>query len=215
MLEDGRAQKALESVKKYLDCDYGIVLNHPAFTKYYLNLGEISTYPAGYKENAGVFCHNNPWVMIAETLLGNGDRAFEYYKKIAPAYLEDISDLHKTEPYIYSQMIAGKDAFAPGQAKNSWLTGTAAWNFCAVTQYILGIRPQYDGLLIDPCIPKDWDGFTVERKFRNAVYKITVQNPGHVSKGVKEILIDGKKHDSNLLPVFDDGKTHKIQVVMG
>ena len=153
--------------------------------------------------------------MIAETAIGNGDRAFEYYKKISPAYLEDISDLHRMEPYVYSQMIAGKDAFKPGQAKNSWLTGTAAWNFYAVTQYILGIRPQYDGLLIDPCIPKSWDGFTVERKFRNAVYIIMVRNPRHVSKGVKEILVDGKKHEGNLLPAFGDGKTRKVQVVMG
>jgi cellobiose phosphorylase len=142
--------------------------------------------------------------MIAETILGDGDRAFEYYKKIAPAYLEDISDLHRTEPYVYSQMIAGKDAFKPGEAKNSWLTGTAAWNFYAITQYILGIRPEYDGLLIDPCIPKHWDGFTIQRKFRNAIYKITVQNPKHVSKGVKEILIDGKKLKGNILPAFGD-----------
>jgi cellobiose phosphorylase len=214
-LEDGRARLALESVKKYLVCEYGIVLNNPAFMKYYINLGEISTYPKGYKENAGVFCHNNPWIMIAETMLGNGDRAFEYYKIIAPAYLEDISDLHKTEPYVYSQMIAGKDAHKPGEAKNSWLTGTAAWNFYAITQYILGIRPEYDGLLIDPCIPKDWDGFTIQRKFRNAIYKIIVQNPKHVSKGVKEILVDGKKLSGSILPAFKDGKTHSITVIMG
>ena len=214
-VEDGRAKLTLDSVKKYLDCEYGIVLNNPAFTKYHINLGEISTYPAGYKENAGVFCHNNPWIIIAETIVGNGDRAFEYYRKIAPSYLEDISDLHKTEPYVYSQMIAGKDAFKPGEAKNSWLTGTAAWNFYALTQYILGIRPEYDGLLIDPCIPKDWDGFSVQRKFRDAVYKITVQNPQHVSKGVREILIDGKKLDGNILPVFGDGKSHNVEVVMG
>ena len=214
-VEDGRAKLTLDSVKKHLDCEYGIVLNNPAFTKYHINLGEISTYPAGYKENAGVFCHNNPWIIIAETIVGNGDRAFEYYRKIAPSYLEDISDLHKTEPYVYSQMIAGKDAFKPGEAKNSWLTGTAAWNFYALTQYILGIRPEYDGLLIDPCIPKDWDGFSVQRKFRDAVYKITVQNPQHVSKGVREILIDGKKLDGNILPVFGDGKSHNVEVVMG
>lgn len=214
-VEDGRATLALDSVKKYLDCDYGIVLNNPAFTKYHINLGEISTYPAGYKENAGVFCHNNPWIMIAETIVGNGDRAFEYYRKIAPSYLEDISDLHRTEPYVYSQMIAGKDAFTPGQAKNSWLTGTAAWNFYAVTQYILGIRPEYDGLLVEPCIPKDWGGFSVQRKFRNAVYKISVQNPQHVSKGVKQILIDNKKLDGNILPVFNDSKTHNVTVNMG
>jgi cellobiose phosphorylase len=214
-LEDGKAQSAMDSVKKYLDCEYGIVLNNPAFTKYHINLGEISTYPKGYKENAGVFCHNNPWIMIAETILGNGDKAFEYYKKIAPSYLEDISDLHKTEPYVYAQMVAGKDAYKPGEAKNSWLTGTAAWNFYAITEYILGIRPEYDGLLIDPCIPNDWDGFSVERKFRDSVYKITVQNPKHVSKGIKEILIDNKKADGNVLPVFQDGKSRDVTVVMG
>ena len=214
-IEDGRAKLTLDSVKKYLDCEYGIVLNNPAFTKYHINLGEISTYPAGYKENAGVFCHNNPWIMIAETILGNGDRAFEYYRKIAPSYLEDISDLHKTEPYVYSQMIAGKDAFTPGQAKNSWLTGTAAWNFYAITQYILGIRPEYDGLLIEPCIPKEWDGFTIQRKFRNALYKITVKNPQNISKGIKEMLVDDKKLEGNILPVFNDGKIHKVTVIMG
>jgi len=214
-LEDGKAGKTLESVKKYLDCEYGIVLNNPAFTKYHINLGEISTYPAGYKENAGVFCHNNPWIMIAETILGNGDRAFEYYRKIASSYLEHISDLHKTEPYVYSQMIAGKDAFKPGEAKNSWLTGTAAWNFYAITQYILGIRPEYDGLLIDPCIPSGWNGFMVERKFRNAHYKITIKNPEHVSKGIKEIVVDGEKLSGNILPPFADGKTHDVTVIMG
>ena len=213
--EDGKASSALESVKKYLDCEYGIVLNNPAFTKYHINLGEISTYPAGYKENAGIFCHNNPWIMIAETILANGDRAFEYYRKIAPSYLEEISDLHKTEPYVYSQMIAGKDAFKPGEAKNSWLTGTAAWNYYAITQYILGIRPEYDGLLIDPCIPNTWDGFTVQRKFRNADYEITVRNPAHVSKGIKEITVDGKKISGNLLPVFEDEQTHHVTVIMG
>ncbi len=214
-LEDGRARLALDAVKKYLDCEHGIVLNNPAFTKYHIQLGEISTYPKGYKENAGVFCHNNPWIMIAETLLGNGDRAFEYYRKIAPSYLEEISDLHKTEPYVYSQMIAGKDAFKPGEAKNSWLTGTAAWNFYAISQYILGIRPDYEGLIIDPCIPKEWDGFTVQRKFRNANYNITVQNPKHVSKGIKEIIVDDEKLTGKVVPVFGDGMNHSVKVIMG
>jgi len=214
-VDDGKAQSTLESVKKHLDCEYGIVLNNPAFTKYHINLGEISTYPKGYKENAGVFCHNNPWIMIAETILGNGDRAFEYYRKIAPSYLEDISDLHKMEPYVYSQMIAGKDAHKPGEAKNSWLTGTAAWNYYAITQYILGIRPEYEGLLIDPCIPHNWNGFTILRKFRNAVYKIAVQNPEHVSKGIKEIIVDGDKTKGLCVPAFGDGKTHNVTVIMG
>ncbi len=214
-LEDGKAHTVLESVKKYLDCKYGIVLNNPAFTSYHINLGEISTYPAGYKENAGVFCHNNPWIMIAETIAGNGGRAFEYYRKIAPSYLEEISELHKTEPYVYSQMIAGKDAHKPGEAKNSWLTGAAAWNFVAITQYILGVRPEYDGLSINPCIPPEWDGFTVQRKFRNALYNITVQNPNHISKGIREILVDDKKITGNILPPFEDEKTHNVKVIMG
>lgn len=214
-LEDGRARTALDAVAERLDCAYGIVLNNPAFTSYHIKLGEISTYPAGYKENAGVFCHNNPWIMIAETLLGNGDRAFEYYRKIAPSYLEEISDLHRTEPYVYAQMIAGKDAFKPGEAKNSWLTGTAAWNYYAITQYILGVRPDYDGLRIDPCIPSAWDGFTVQRTFRDARYRITVENPGHVCKGVKEIAVDGRPLDDNLVPVLGDGKIHEVTVLMG
>ncbi len=137
-LEDGRALQALASVNKHLACEYGIVLNNPAFTKYYLQLGEISSYPEGYKENAGVFCHNNPWIIISEAMTGNGHRAFDYYTRITPSYLEEISDLHKTEPYVYSQMIAGKDAFRPGEAKNSWLTGTASWCLFTVTQYISG-----------------------------------------------------------------------------
>jgi cellobiose phosphorylase len=214
-LADGRARTALESVKEHLDCPYGIVLNNPAFTRYHIEYGEISTYPKGYKENAGVFCHNNPWIMIAETLVGNGDRAFEYYRKIAPSYLEEISELHKTEPYVYAQMVAGKDAFKPGEAKNSWLTGTAAWNFYAITQYILGIRPEYDGLRIDPCIPRSWDGFTVRRTFRGAVYEITVENSSHVSKCVKGVVVDGQAWNGSVLPVFGDGRTHAVTVTMG
>ena len=214
-LEDGRARQALDSVKDYLDCEYGIVLNNPAFTRYHIEYGEISTYPAGYKENAGIFCHNNPWIMIGETLLGRGDRAFDYYTKIAPAYLEEISDLHKTEPYVYAQMIAGKDSYKPGEAKNSWLTGTAAWNYYAITQYILGIRPDYDGLMIDPCIPSGWDGFRVKRSFRGARYHIEVRNPYHVNKGVKEIILDGSSVPGNKIPVSAEGKIHEVQVMMG
>ena len=213
-LDDGRARKALDSVKKHLDCKYGIVLLNPAFTKYYLNMGEISTYPPGYKENAGIFCHNNPWIMIGETMVGNGDRAFEYYSKIAPSYLEEISNLHKTEPYIYAQMIAGKDAYKPGEAKNSWLTGTAAWNYYAVTQYILGIQPQYNGLKVDPCIPKDWEGFEINRKFRGANYNIKVSNPGHTSKGIKKLLVNGREIEGNVIPLFNAGTINEIEAVM-
>ncbi len=214
-VEDDRAIKALNSVKKYLDCEYGIVLNNPPFSKYHINLGEISTYPPGYKENAGIFCHNNPWIMIAETILGRGDHAFEYWKKIAPSYSEDISDLHCTEPYVYAQMIAGKDAYKPGEAKNSWLTGTAAWNFYAISQYILGIRTDYDGLQVNPCIPKEWDSFLVTRKFRNAEYKITITNPDHVCKGVKNLIVDGAEQKNNIIPVFEDNEKHQVEVIMG
>jgi cellobiose phosphorylase len=213
-LTDDRALRALASVNTHLACEYGIVLNNPAFTKYYLNMGEISSYPEGYKENAGIFCHNNPWIIIAETMTGNGHRAFDYYSRITPSYLEEISDLHKTEPYVYSQMIAGKDAFRPGEAKNSWLTGTAAWCLYAVTQYILGIRPDYDGLMIDPCIPPEWNGFTVRRNFRGAVYNIEVLNPEHKSKGTWEITLDGKRIVSNILPVFPEGTEHNVEVIM-
>ncbi|MFV0266677.1 MAG: GH36-type glycosyl hydrolase domain-containing protein, partial [Draconibacterium sp.] len=208
-------EKALDSVREKLDCEYGIVLNNPAFTKYYIEYGEISSYPAGYKENAGIFCHNNPWIMIGETVLGRGDHAWEYFKKICPAYLEDISELHKTEPYVYAQMIAGKDAFKPGEAKNSWLTGTAAWNFYTISQYILGIQPHYEGLIINPCIPRDWKSYKVTRKFRGAIYEIEVLNPLGVSKGVNRIVVDGEVlQHGNRVPVLPRG-VHKVVVELG
>jgi len=153
--------------------------------------------------------------MIAETKIGRGDQAFNYYKKIAPAYLENISDLHRTEPYVYAQMIAGRDAFKPGEAKNSWLTGTAAWNYYAITQYILGVKPEYNGLRIDPCIPKDWDGFKVSRIFRGVQYNIEVTNPNHVSKGVVKTTVNGETMSSNLLPVFRKGSTQEVKITMG
>ena len=214
-VEDGKAEQALDSVKERLLSEYGIVLQNPAYSRYYLHLGEISTFIPGYKENAGVFCHNNPWIMIAETVIGRGDRAFDYYKKIAPAYLEDISEIHKTEPYVYSQMVGGKDAYKKGEAKNSWLTGTAAWNYVAITQFILGVRPDYDGLIIDPCIPSEWDGYRVKREFRNAAYDIKVSNPNHVSKGIKQIKVDGREIEGNKVPIFNDNKIHEVEVILG
>ncbi len=214
-IEDGLVEKSLNAVKERLDCEYGIVLNNPAFTKYYIEYGEISTYPAGYKENAGIFCHNNPWIMIGETLIGRGDRAYEYYTKIAPSFLEDISDLHKVEPYVYCQMIAGKDAFKPGEGKNSWLSGTAAWNFYTIVQYILGVKPDYNGISINPCIPKTWDGFSMKRVFRGATYVIEVSNPNHVSKGVKQIIVNGNTIEGTIVPILEAGKTHTVQVIMG
>ncbi len=213
--EQNMPHKALDAVKELLDTPYGIVLLNPPYSGYHLNLGEVSTYPTGYKENAGIFCHNNPWIMIGETMIGRGERAFEYYKKIAPAYLEEISDVHRTEPYIYSQMIAGKDAKRHGEAKNSWLTGTAAWNFVAITQWILGIRPDYHGLRVDPCIPASWEGYTVKRVFRGDTYVITVKNPNHVSKGVAQMTIDGTPQGENLIPMFGDGQEHQVDVILG
>jgi len=213
-LEEGMVQKSLDSVKKYLDCEHGIVLNNPAFTEYVVEYGEISTYPAGYKENAGIFCHNNPWVIIGETILGRGEAAWEYFRKICPAYTEEISELHKVEPYVYAQMIAGKDAFKPGEAKNSWLTGTAAWNYYAITQFILGIKPAYNGLEVNPCIPAGWKGFSVKRKFRGATYNIEVKNSG-VNKGVKTITVDGKAVEGCVIPDMKDGKEHNVIVELG
>lgn len=213
--DSGKDILTLNSVKKYLDTKYGLVLNNPAFTRYYKEYGEISTYPAGYKENAGIFCHNNAWIICAEAVVGRGDQAFEYYSKIAPAYLEDISDLHRTEPYVYAQMIAGKDAKRHGEAKNSWLTGTAAWNFVAISQFILGCIPDYDGLKIDPSIPEAWDGFKLTRKFRGNTYNITVNNPEHISKGIKSVTVDGVRINGNILPVFEKDTVHEVEVVMG
>ncbi len=174
-LTDGRAKMALDSVAERLSSEHGIVLHQPAYTHYDLRLGEITTYPPGYKENAGIFCHTNPWIMISEVRLGRGDKAYDYYLRINPSARESISDVHRCEPYVYAQMIAGKDAPAHGEAKNSWLSGSAAWNYVAITQWILGIRPTLDGLMIDPVLPADWDGFTAERVYRGVTYQISVE----------------------------------------
>lgn len=221
--DQGADIKTLDAIDKYLNTDFGLVLNNPAYTRYYIQYGEISTYPGGYKENAGIFTHNNAWIICAEAYAGRGDKAFEYYSKIAPAFTEETSDIHKTEPYVYGQMIGGKDAGADigkpgnhfGQGKNSWLTGTAAWNMVAISQYILGISPDWDGLKIDPSVPHAWDGMTATRQFRGATYDITVKNPDHVCKGVKSVTVDGNAIEGNVLPAFGDGKHHAVEVIMG
>ncbi len=213
--EDGKAIQALDAVEEHLATKYGLVLLNPAYTKYYIEYGEISTYPAGYKENAGIFCHNNAWIMAAEAIVGRGDKAFDYYTRIAPAYTEEYSDIYRLEPYVYSQMIAGKDARRFGEAKNSWLTGTASWNFVAISQYILGIKPEFDGLMIDPAIPKEWDGYTITRQYRGDRYQITVKNPKHVSCGVAKITVDGKEISGNILPLYGDGELHVVEVELG
>lgn len=209
--EEGMVDKALDSVKKYMDCEHGIVLNWPAFTTYHVEMGEISSYPAGYKENAGIFCHNNPWVIIGETVVGRGNDAWEHYAKICPAFIKDQT-LHKVEPYVYSQMVAGKDAARPGEGKNSWLTGTAAWNWYTITQFILGVKPTYDGILIDPCIPSTMKGYTIKRKLRGAEYDIAVRNESGAQKGVKSITVDGKPVSGNVIK-HSAGK-HVVEVVM-
>lgn len=214
-VQEGRAVQALDAVIERLDTKYGIVLNNPPYTEYHVELGEISSYPPGYKENAGIFCHNNPWISIAETVVGRGNRAFEVYRKICPAYLEDISEIHRTEPYVYSQMIAGKDAVRHGEAKNSWLTGTAAWTFYNVSRYILGVMPEYDGLRVNPCVPDTMDSFTVTRKFRGDTYEIHVDNSAGVCKGVKKITVDGKEIAGEVISPVGDGNVHIVHVVMG
>ncbi len=212
--ESGEAEKAMASVKERLDTKYGIVLLQPAFTRYYLNLGEISSYPPGYKENAGIFCHNNPWIVCAEAVLGHGNRAFEVYKRTAPAYIEDISEIHRTEPYVYSQMIAGIDAPTFGEAKNSWLTGTAAWTFLSISQAILGVQPTLDGLMIDPCIPSHVKEYSVDRTYRGAEYHIHVANPDGVEKGVASLVVNGEKVPGNVIPVQPKGNNVDVRVVM-
>ena len=214
-VDDGKLVKAMDSLKKHLYTEHGVVIQQPAYSEYSFYLGEITSYPEGVKENAGIFCHPNGWVVIAECNLGRGDVAMMYYKTICPAAREDISDVHKCEPYVYSQMIAGRDSKRFGEAKNSWLTGTAAANFYAVSQYLMGIKPDYDGLRIDPCVPKDWKRFSITRVFRGATYQIDIDNPKGVNKGVRELKVDGKRYIGNLIPVFKDGKTHKIKIVMG
>ena len=214
-VKEGLAQKALDSVKEHLDCKYGVMILQPAYTVYHLELGEISSYPPGYKENAGIFCHNNPWVSIAETVIGRGDRAFEIYKKTCPAYTEEISEIHKTEPYVYCQMVAGNDAYLPGEGKNSWLTGTAAWTFCNISQYILGVYPTHKGLQVDPCVPHGFGDFKITRKFRGATYNITVKNPSDVEKGVKSMVVDGTEVDGCIIPYDASKKTVDVVVTMG
>ena len=222
-IDKDAAKKTLASIDERLNTKFGLVLNNPAFSKYYIQYGEISTYPGGYKENAGIFTHNNAWIICAAAYAGEGEQAFKYYSEIAPAFTEETSDIHKTEPYVYGQMIGGKDAGSDigqtgrnfGQGKNSWLTGTAAWNMVAISQYILGIQPDFDGLKIDPSIPSSWDGFTATRLFRGAKYKITIKNPDHVCKGVKSMVVDGKAVAGCVVPFDAAKKEVNVEITMG
>ena len=222
-IDEEATKKTLAAIDERLNTKHGLVLNNPAFTKYYIQYGEISTYPGGYKENAGIFTHNNAWIICAAAYAGEGDQAFKYYSEIAPAFTEETSDIHKTEPYVYGQMIGGKDAGSDigqtgknfGQGKNSWLTGTAAWNMVAISQYILGIAADFDGLNINPSIPSAWDGFTASREYRGAKYNITIKNPDHVCKGVKSVTVDGNAIEGTVIPVAAAGTTVNVEVVLG
>ncbi len=214
-VKEGLAQKAMDSVEAKLDTKYGIMILQPAYTRYHLELGEVSSYPPGYKENGGIFCHNNPWVSIAETVVGDGNRAFEIYKKTCPAYIEDISEIHCTEPYVYSQMVAGRDAKFFGQGKNSWLTGTAAWTFTDISQYILGIYPTLKGLSVNPCVPEGFGDFSVTRKYRGVKYNITVKNPNNVQKGVVSMTVNGNAVEGHVIPLDANVKEADVVVTMG
>ena len=200
--EKGLVCKALDSCKRLLDTPHGMVLNHPAYTTYHIEMGEISSYPAGYKENAGIFCHNNPWVICGEVLAGRANDAWEHYTKICPAWIED-QDLHKVEPYVYCQMVAGKDAAKPGEGKNSWLTGTAAWNWLTITQYILGIQPDFNGLHIRPCLPDSLPQVDITRRFRNATYHINIRHANE-----DRLILDGQTMEGDFIP-YTEG-THEV-----
>jgi cellobiose phosphorylase len=210
-LDDGRAERALSSVREHLSTEHGLVLVQPAYSRYHVELGEITSYPPGYKENGGVFCHTNPWIAIAQAMAEDPDGAFDTYLRINPSARESVSDVHRCEPYVYAQMIAGKDAPTHGEAKNSWLTGAAAWNFVAVTQWILGIRPEHDGLRIDPRLPSDWEGYAATRQFRGATYRIEVRAPAGVRGHVSRLTVDGRSIEGNLIPPREAGSTVAVE----
>ncbi len=213
-VDDGRAARALDSVAAQLATEHGIVLVRPAYQRYHVELGEISSYPPGYKENGSVFCHTNPWVIVASTIVGDAERALDYHLRINPSAREAISDVHRSEPYVYAQTIAGREAPTFGEAKNSWLTGTAAWSYVAVTQWILGIRPEHDGLRIDPCLPASWNGFTARRRFRGATYEITARRSETSQSGrVTRLVVDGVDVEGNVVPVAASGTTVVVEAV--
>lgn len=213
---DEKAVKAMDSVKKYLASEHGIVLNYPAFREFDEEVGAITSFPVSLKENGGIFCHANTWAVIAEAMLGNGDRAYEYYLSYLPARHNDIADEYTMEPYVYSQFITGKEhPYHFGRARNSWLTGTAAWSFVAISQYILGVRADYDGLIIDPVIPSEWDSYSVYRQYRGKDFNIVVKNPDHLSTGIKELRLNGELIDSSVIPLSQMKEKNNVIVILG
>jgi cellobiose phosphorylase len=207
-----RGKAAMDSVEKYLATPHGIILQKPAFTQFSLHLGECTSYPPGLKENAGIFCHPNPWAIIAECILKRAEKAWNYWLTISPSWREEISEIHRQEPYVYAQMIAGPDHPRFGEAKNSWLTGTASWALVSATQWILGIRPDYQGLIIDPCIPADWQDFRVQRWFRGVLYTIVVERKPNEKY---ELKVDGNLLSGKTIPVFSPGSEHRVEVTLG
>lgn len=212
---DERAQIAMDSVNKLLNTEFGIKLSFPGYNGFDPQKGGVTTYPPGAKENGGIFLHSNPWMMIAETMLGNGNRAYQYYNQINPASKNDSIDRFECEPYCYPQNILGDEHPQFGLARNSWLSGTSSWTYQAATKFIIGIKPLHNGLEINPCIPENWNGFTAQRVFRNSTYHIEVKNPNHISKGIKSVKVDGVIIQGNTIPIFDDAKVHLIEVEMG
>jgi cellobiose phosphorylase len=205
----------MDSVYRRLNTIYGLKLSTPGYNGFDPQYGGVTTYPPGAKENGGIFLHPNPWAMIAEALLGNGGRAYEYYAQINPAARNEDIDRYECEPYVYAQNILGDEHPQFGLGRNSWLSGTASWCYQAATQWILGIRPEYGGLRIDPCIPSDWAGFTVKRRFRRGNFSIRVLNPQHVCRGVKEMSMDGKVISGNLIPADLPGGEHVVELILG
>ena len=208
-METGEMEKALDSTRARLLGKYGVELLAPCYTEYHLELGEITSYPPGFKENGSVFCHNNPWIVCGETVLGRGNEAFDIYKRICPAYPEEESEIHETEPYVYSQTVTGRASGEPGHAKNSWLTGTASWTFVSVSQAILGIQPDYDGLRIVPCLPDKLKELTVRRQFRGVEYDIHIRQTG-----TRSMAVNGQIAEGNTVPLFPIGSSVNIEVTV-
>lgn len=210
-----RACQAMDAVYKHLNTKHGIKLSTPGYNGYDPRYGGVTTYPPGAKENGGIFLHPNPWAMIAETMLGNGDRAYEYYSQINPAAKNEDIDLYEIEPYVYAQNILGDEHPQFGLGRNSWLSGTASWCYQAATQWILGIRAEYEGLRIDPCIPSKWDGFKATRVYRGVKYDITVTNPKHICKGVEKVLVNGKPITGSVIRADEGLSEVNVDVVLG